>query len=164
MERRSRAGRIQWACRLTLRCTRRPTAGFARFRPRVNSNVNHHASSLAIQSSFLDIFWYCSHFPVRVTCWTISHRTVAHAQNCRGRHSRCRLFSCPWCMVPPGLLCAESTHKNLLFCNLGALPHHWITDERYCHVRYSGRAAPPRGDGDAPSQVAGAASARSGSQ
>ena len=30
---------LQWARRLTLRCTRRPTAGCARFRPRVNSNV-----------------------------------------------------------------------------------------------------------------------------
>jgi len=69
---------------LTLRCTRRPTAGFARFRPRVNSNVSQHephpwhtrlfASAKRPLTGLAEHFW--TRLPLR------------RLQTLRGRHSR----------------------------------------------------------------------------
>jgi hypothetical protein len=41
-------------CRLTLRCTRSATAGFARLRTRVSSNVRRHLVFLALTRAGLD--------------------------------------------------------------------------------------------------------------
>jgi hypothetical protein len=56
------------ACGLTLRCTRRPTAGFARFRPRVNSNVRRH-SPMATVLNVVFIVVFCVALVVAPIAW-----------------------------------------------------------------------------------------------